>query len=107
MESIAERCDSSLFAYAGLISCLLSIGFTLWAIFPYLSKRNPCNDSVLYFGNVSNYSQNIFKKIYDEMTEDNLYEDYLRQVQVLPNPNVQQNIEYLQQNATGYKPYRK
>ena len=79
-ESLAE---SSLFAYAGLICCLLSIGFTLWAIVPYLSKRNPCNDSVLYFGNVSNYSLNIFKKMYDEMTEDNLYEDYLRQVHLL------------------------
>ena len=81
--SISERCDSSLFAYAGLICCLLSIGFTLWAIFPYFSKHNPGNDFVLYFENVSNYSLNIFKKMYDEMTEDSLYEDYLRQVHLL------------------------
>jgi len=28
-------------------------------------------------------------------------------IPILPNPNIQQNIEYLQQNATGYKPYCK
>ena len=73
----------SLLVYAGLTCCLLSLGFTLWAIFPFLSKRNSVNDSVLYFGGVSNYSHNIFKKMYDEITEDNLYEDYIRQVHLL------------------------
>lgn len=40
----------------------------------------------------------------DEDAEGNLT---FRGIPVLPNPQIQQNIGYLQQNATGYKPYLK
>ena len=83
-ENIAGRWDILLFAWIGLICCLLSILFTFWAIFPYINKQAGCvNGSVLFFGNVSNLSFSSFKKMYEEMSEEKLHEDYMQQVHLL------------------------
>ena len=83
-ESIVGRCDILFFVWIGLALCLLSIGFTLWAIIPYINKQaDSTNGSVLFFGNVSNLSFTSFKKMYEEMTDEKRYEDYLQQVHLL------------------------
>ena len=83
-DSVAGQCDLLFFVLIGLLSCLLSIGFTLWAIMPYLSKQVARNNgSAMYFGNVSNLSITSFKKLYEEMSEDKKYEDYVQQVHLL------------------------
>jgi len=83
-ESISGQCDILFFAWICLICCLLSLGLTLWAITPHISKQAGRNNgSVLFFGDVSNFSFESFKKKYDEMTEDKIYEDYLQQVHLL------------------------
>ena len=83
-ETLVGRCDILFFVWAALICCLLSIGYTLWAIIPYLNKRaDSVNGSALSFGNVSNISITSFKKMYEEMTEHKRYEDYVLQVYLL------------------------
>jgi hypothetical protein len=73
-----------LFILLALICCLISIGYTLWAIVPYLSKQaDSLNGSVIYFGNISNISFHSFKEMYDDMTDIKMYEDYLQQVHLL------------------------
>jgi len=82
-ESVKAKCLILSFVWIGLICCLLSIGLTLWAINPYIKKPSTTNRSVLFFGSVSKLSFPSFKKMYDEMTEDKRYEDYLQQVHIL------------------------
>ena len=73
--------DILFFVWAGLILCLLSIAFSLWATVPYLSKQaDSVNGSVIYFGNVANVSFQSFKQMYSDMTDEKRYEDYLQQV---------------------------
>ena len=76
--------DILFFVWAGLILCLLSIAFSLWATVPYLSKQaDSVNGSVIYFGNVANVSFQSFKQMYSDMTDEKRYEDYLQQVHLL------------------------
>lgn len=76
--------DLYFFVLTGLIFSLLSIGFSLWATMPYLSKQaDSLNGSVIFFGNVANISFQSFKKMYDDMTNENQFEDYLQQVHLL------------------------
>lgn len=76
--------DILFFVWAGLILCLLSIGFSLWATMPYLSKQaDSISGSVIYFGNVANVSFQSFKQMYDNMTDAKRFEDYLQQVHLL------------------------
>jgi uncharacterized membrane protein YiaA len=76
--------DFYFFVVAGLILCILSIGFSLWATMPYLSKQaDSLNGSVIYFGNVANVSYQSFKQMYNDMTDEKRYEDYLQQVFLL------------------------
>lgn len=76
--------DILFFVWAGLILCLLSIGFSLWATIPYLSKQaDSTNGSVIYFGNVANVSFQSFKQMYSDMTDEKRFEDYLQQVHLL------------------------
>ncbi len=83
-ETIVGRCDVLFFTWIGLLSCLLSICFTLWAIVPYLSKKaDGSNGSVLFIGDVSNVSFQRFKQLYTDMNYENRYEDYLKQVHLL------------------------
>lgn len=75
---------TTLFVLLALICCLISIGYTLWAIIPYLSKQaDSLNGSAIYFDNVSNLSFQSFKKMYDDMTDIKAYEDYVQQVHLL------------------------
>lgn len=75
---------SVLFVLLALISCLSSIAYTLWAIIPYLSKQaDSINGSAIYFGNVSNLSIQSLKKMYNDMTDADAYEDYVQQVHLL------------------------
>lgn len=68
----------------GLIFCLLSIGFSLSAIIPYLGKKYENGHiSAIYFENVANISLQEFKKKYDEMTSGLQYDDYLKQTHTL------------------------
>jgi hypothetical protein len=83
-ETVVHRFDILFFIWLGLIFCLLSIGFTLWAIIPYLNKQTDSVDgSVINFGNVSNISFTSFKKMYEGNTETRRFEDYLQQVYLL------------------------
>lgn len=73
-----------LFILSALILCIASIVYTLWAIIPYLSKQaDSINGSAIYFGNVSNLSFLSFKVMYDEMTDEKMYEDYVQQTHLL------------------------
>lgn len=83
-DTLNGRPDIIFFVWAGLICCLLSIGYTLWAIIPYLSKQADCNyGSVINFGNVANISPESFKRMYEGLTERGRYEDYVHQVFLL------------------------
>ena len=83
-ELLAQRCDVIFFVWVGLLCSLFSIAFTLWAIIPYLNKQSDSvNGSVLNFGNVSNISFVSFKKMYEELSAEKKYEDYLQQVYLL------------------------
>lgn len=83
-EGIGERYNILLFVWLALICCLLSMGFTLWAIFPYLNKNiDKVYGSAMYFGEVSHLTLTDFKKRYEQMTEYKKYEDYLQQVHLL------------------------
>lgn len=83
-DTIIGRCDILFFIWIGLVCCLLSLGFTLWAVIPYLNKQSDSvNGSVLYFGNVSNISFESFKRMYANATEEKRYEDYVNQVYLL------------------------
>lgn len=76
--------DILFFVWAGLILCVLSIGFSLWATVPYLSKQaDSRNGSVIYFGNVANVSFQSFKQMYNDVSEGKRYEDYLQQLYLL------------------------
>ena len=82
--TITGRCDIVVFLWMGLICCLLSISFTLWAIIPYLNKESDdVNGSVINFGNVSNISFEGFKRMYAKITEEKRYMDYITQVYLL------------------------
>jgi len=83
-ECVEGRSSVLFFVWIGLALCLFSIGFTLWAIIPYITKQaDSVNGSVLFFGNVSNLSFTSFKKMYEDMTDEKTYEDYLQQVHLL------------------------
>jgi len=83
-ELLAQRCDVIFFVWVGLLCSLFSIAFTLWAIIPYLNKQSDSvNGSVINFGNVSNISFAGFKKMYEELSDEKKYEDYLQQVYLL------------------------
>ena len=76
--------DIILFVWIGLICCLLSLGFTLWAIMPYLNKQcDSVNGSVINFGNVSNITFESFTSMYGNITDEKRYRDYLHQVYLL------------------------
>jgi hypothetical protein len=76
--------DIFFFIWVGLILCLLSIAYSLWATLPYLSRQaDSTYGSVIYFGNVANVSFQSFKQMYSDMTEERRYEDYLQQVHLL------------------------
>lgn len=81
---IANQCGVKFFVWIGLICCLLSLGYTLWAIIPYLNKQaDRVNGSVINFSNVSNISFNDFKQMYSHITDKKRYEDYVHQVYLL------------------------
>ena len=83
-DTVDSRFDIMFFAWIGLICCLLSLGFTLLAIMPYLNKQaDSVNGSVINFGNVSNISFDSFKRMYGSITEEKRYEDYVCQVYLL------------------------
>ncbi len=83
-DTLAHDIYIGLFVLLALICCLISIGYTLWAIIPYLSKQaDSLNGSAIYFGNVSNLSFQSFKKMYDDMTDIKAYEDYIQQIHLL------------------------
>ncbi|MGN6298309.1 MAG: Pycsar system effector family protein [Ginsengibacter sp.] len=83
-ESVGERSNLLFFTWLAAICCLLSIGFTLWAIIPYLNKHVESEkSSVMYFGDVSLLTFPNFKKKYEQITEYKKYEDYLQQVHLL------------------------
>lgn len=72
------------FIWLSLASCIISIGFTLWAIMPYLSKASSTGvASVINFGNVSNIAHSGFKQLCDDMTEEKQYDNYLNQSYLL------------------------
>lgn len=76
--------DLYFFVLTGLILCILSIGFSLWATMPYLSKQaDSINGSVIFFGNVANVSYQSFKQMYCDMTDEKRFDDYLQQVYLL------------------------
>ncbi|HRN48399.1 MAG TPA: DUF5706 domain-containing protein [Niabella sp.] len=83
-DTISDGCVVTFFVWIALISCLLSLGFTLWAILPYLNKQaNSVNGSVINFGNVSNIPLESFKNMYANATDEKRYEDYVQQVYLL------------------------
>lgn len=83
-DSIASQFDILFFVWIGLICCLLSLGFTLWAIIPYLNKQaDSVNGSLINFGNISNISFESFRQMYTNVTDEKRYEDYVHQVYLL------------------------
>lgn len=83
-DSTSGSCVVTFFVWVALISCLLSLGFTLWAIIPYLNKEaDSVNGSVINFGNVSNIPFESFKNMYANVTDEKRYEDYVQQVYLL------------------------
>ena len=83
-DTIANECGVTLLVWVGLICCLLSLGYTLWAIIPYLNKQaDSVNGSAINFGNVSNISFESFKLMYFNVTDEKRYEDYVHQVYLL------------------------
>ncbi|MDP1814029.1 MAG: DUF5706 domain-containing protein [Leadbetterella sp.] len=83
-DSITNQYIITVFIWLGLIFCLLSLGFTLLAIIPYLNKQSDSiNGSIINFGNVSNISFESFKQMYVNVTDEKRYEDYLHQVYLL------------------------
>lgn len=83
-DTIICRCDIIFFVWIGLMCCLLSIGFTLWAIIPYLSRQvDNINGSVINFGNISNISFDSFKSMYENISEEKRYQDFVYQVYLL------------------------
>jgi hypothetical protein len=83
-DTIADRNDILFFLWFGLLTCVVSLILTLWATSPYLSRKkdNP-NGSVLFFGDVSSFSFQSFSKMYLNVNEEGIYEDYLKQVHLL------------------------
>lgn len=80
----SNQCGVPAFVWIGLICCLLSLGFTLWAIFPYLNKQaDSLNGSLINFGNISNITFESFKQLYNNDTDQKRYEDYVHQVYLL------------------------
>ncbi|MDV3550501.1 hypothetical protein CMU66_18390 [Elizabethkingia anophelis] len=83
-DTIANQFDIMFFMWIGLVLCLFSLGFTLWAIIPYLNKQaDSINGSTINFGNVSNISFESFKQMYANVTEQKRYDDYVHQVYLL------------------------
>ncbi|GEM_PF-499171 len=83
-DTITDQCGITFFIWTGLICCLLSLGYTLWAIIPYLNKQaDSVNGSVINFSNISNISFESFKQMYSNGTDEKRYEDYVRQVYLL------------------------
>lgn len=79
-------CDKSVFTLmvASLIFCVLSIGYTLWATIPYLTKQSDSiGGSIIYFGNVANISFYSFKQMCSDINKKKCYDDYLQQVHLL------------------------
>lgn len=79
-------CGSDIFflVWTSLILNLLSLGFSLWATMPYLTKQSDSiNGSVIYFGNIANVSFQSFKQMYNDMNDEKQYEDFLQQVHLL------------------------
>lgn len=82
--TIDGKFDIMFFVSIALISCFASIFYTLWSIIPYLNKQSDSiNGSQLSFGNVANVSMTSFKQMYDSVTEEKIYEDYLEQAHLL------------------------
>ena len=83
-DTIANESGVTFFVWVGLVSCLLSISYTLWAIIPYLNKQaDSVNGSVINFSNVSNISFESFKLMYSNVNDQKRYEDYVHQVYLL------------------------
>ena len=83
-ETLAGQYNIIFFVWLALICCLLSIGFTLWAIIPYLNKKvDSVNGAVISFGDVSRLTLSSFKKKYEELTDEKRYNDYVQQVYLL------------------------
>ncbi|EPB65628.1 hypothetical protein ANCCEY_15305 [Ancylostoma ceylanicum] len=84
------------FTWIGIIFCLLSIAYTLWAIFPYLNKgKGRKKGSVLYFGNISKVELETFRMMYERVTPEQIYNDHLRQVYLL-SKGIQRKFTCLQ-----------
>jgi hypothetical protein len=94
-DNINGEIDVIFFVWIALILCLLSIGTTLLAIIPYISKQADCvSGSVLNFNNVANISLGSLKLMYENLTEDKKYEDYLEQSHLLAK-GLQKKFSYL------------
>lgn len=83
-DTVSDKSFILFFTWTGIIFCLLSIAYTLWAIFPYLNKgKGRKKGSVLYFGNISKVELETFRMMYERATPEKVYNDHLQQVYLL------------------------
>ena len=79
-------CSSSIISlvWIALIFCIISIGFVLIAITPYVSRHQKASTiSVLNYSCIGSISLDDLKTAYDAMGESESFNDYLKQVHLL------------------------
>lgn len=86
--SMNDKFDLGFFTiigFCGVLFSLISIFFTLRAIYPYLSKMQTNEDlvSATNFSEISNKTLIEFKKLHAEYAEDSYYNDLVKQVHQL------------------------
>jgi len=76
-------CEEILFGLI-LILNIVAIISTLLAINPFLNtKKDNINGSLIFFGDVADYHEKPYKKMWDELDEDKWYEDLKKQAHLL------------------------
>ncbi len=94
-------CDvlTHVLVWSALVFCSSSILFVLRAITPYVNKPSlKFKNSILNFSCVAAVSHDDFKTAYEQLDQQNAYEDYLRQVHLLAI-GLQKKFKYLKRAA--------
>lgn len=76
-------CEEILFGLTLLLN-IAAIISTLLAINPFLNtKKDNVNGSLIFFGDVADYHEKPYSKMWDELDEDKWYEDLKKQTHLL------------------------
>lgn len=68
----------------GIVANLISFGFTLYAIKPYINKKNDSpRGSVIFFNDVADYHASQHKEMWQNINIDIWFEDLMLQVKLL------------------------